>query len=532
MINNIHDISSQIILATPSPVTHRTSEENLGLGYIAAVLRREGYKVYIIDGWLSGITSKRIAERILCQNSPLFIAFSCYRSNMDKAVEVLDILRRFGLKSPIIAGGFGPTFHVDEFLSAGFDIVSRGEGEETLLDLGKCFSNGSPKLENIEGISFIKNGQIVHNSARPLIKNLDCLPFPERDTMNLVIKRKTPVHILSARGCQAHCAFCSIVAFQRLSEGPQWRQRSIINFVDELEELVDKGARYFKVVDDSLIEPPRDAQWCKVLADEIQGRGLKIRLRGSVRSDRVNDDILYELKRAGFFSFSCGIENGSGTALKRMGKSATLEQNIHALELFKKYGIYVQAGYILFDHGTTISELKENYEFMSQYNWIIIKGIFTEMYAANGTIFTKILTKKNLIEQTETSLGNIKYKVLDEDAYKVYCALRKWHREHMKIYDMTIDPLSAPKALNSFELKLFHSLYMKLHMLDLDFMKIVIDSVEDGASKEQVLNLTTKQISSSSSWYLKFEQEVLQLYQFVNLTYDAENNPFIMINNE
>jgi radical SAM superfamily enzyme YgiQ (UPF0313 family) len=516
-----------VTLATPPPLSHRTAEENLGLGYLASVLRKNGQEVQMVDGWLNGLSSHELASEILGKPPKIFLGFSCYRSNMERTMEVANLLRQSGLDVPLIVGGYGPTFDSEEFLKAGFDIVVRGEAEDTILDLYSYFVKGTPDLDEIKGISYMDSGEIRHNPSRPLKLDIDQIPFPSRDTMPLTIKRKSAVHIASARGCQAHCVFCSIVSFQKLSEGPQWRQRSIKNFVDELELLNKEGARYFKVIDDSFIEPPRDESWCKALADEIKTRGLNIRLRSSIRADRVTDGVIKELKRAGFFAFSCGIENGSETALKRMGKSATLEQNVQALEIFKKYGIYVQAGHILFDHGTTMQELEQNYEFMRKYIWTISKGTFTEMYAADGTPFTRLLSKKNLLKEDENGLDNNTYEVQDSDPRKVYKALKLWHKSHLKTYDMTIDAISAPKALKPEELALFHPLCIELRQMDLDYMREILDLIEEGLSEEEVLKFARQKIESSKFWYGQFERKVLDTYQKTGLVYDADENPFV-----
>jgi len=516
-----------VILATPPPITHRTAEENLGLGYLTSVLRENGQVVQIVDGWLNGLSSHDLISRILENPPKTFLGFSCYRSNMERTTEVAKLLRQSGLDVPLVVGGYGPTFDSEQFLKAGFDIVVRGEAEETILDLSSYFTKGTPDISEIRGISYMENGNIKHNPSRPLTLNIDGIPFPSRDTMDLAIRRRSLVHIISARGCQAHCVFCSIIAFQRLSEGPQWRQRSIPNFVDELEALNKHGAKYFKVIDDSFIEPPRDEAWCKSLADEIQNRGLNIRLRGSIRADRVTEGVIRELKRVGFFGFSCGIENASDSALKRMGKSANVEQNINALEIFKKYGIYVQAGHILFDHGTTMEELEENYVFMRQYIWTISKGIFTEMYAADGTPFTRLLTNRELLREDEKGLGNNTYEVQDLEAKKVYRALKLWHKSHVRTYDMTVDTISAPKALEPEELELFHTLCIELRQKDSDFMREILDLVGEGLPEDQVLAYTEAKIQSSKDWYAKFEKKVLEAYEKTSLVYDVDENPFI-----
>lgn len=210
-----------------------------------------------------------------------------------------------------------------------------------------------------------------------------------------------------------------------------------------------------------------------------------------------------------------------------MGKAATKEQNIGALEIFKKYGIYVQAGHILFDYGTTISELEENFEFMRKYIWTISKGIFTEMYAADGTPLKKFLSNKKLLKLDEKGLGNNTYDVQDPDAKKAYRALKLWHKSHIKVYDMAIDPISAPKALEFEELELFHALSISLREKDLGFMRRVLDWIEDGISEEKLLECVSDYVEYSRDWYQSFEIKVLNAYGKTRLIYDADENPFI-----
>ena len=83
-----------IILATPAPISHRTAEENLGLGYLTATLRENGYEVEIIDGWLTGLPPKQLASKILTRKNPLFVGFSAYQSNMDMAIQTVNAVKK------------------------------------------------------------------------------------------------------------------------------------------------------------------------------------------------------------------------------------------------------------------------------------------------------------------------------------------------------------------------------------------------------------------------------------------------------
>ncbi len=239
------------------------------------------------------------------------------------------------------------------------------------------------------------------------------------------------------------------------------------------------GVQHIKIIDDSFIDGNRDEKWCEDFANAIQEKKLKFLLRGSIRADKITDKILFNLKKAGFFSFSCGIENFSETALKRMNKGANLQQNLNALDLFKKYHIYVQAGQILFDPETTLQELNENYQYMKKYDWIISKGVFTEMFAAEGTSFTKLIDKKHWKTSNTHQMGNYKYRIIDEKVNNAHDALKKWHILHMGLYDKAIDPLTSPKALSKEELKIFYDIYMKIRHKNLEIMGGVLERVEN-----------------------------------------------------
>lgn len=518
----------KIILTTLSPDTHRTSEENLGLAYLTAVLRKNGYNVEIIDGWLGGLSDEEVLDQILTDKEVSIVGVSCYMSNNDKSIKFAKNLREYRPQMKMICGGFGPSFNPQNFVKDGvFNIAIIGEGEESIVEV--CdFLTGNIKrnIEDIKGIAFEKNGEIIKTEKRDLISDLDSIPFPARDTMKMAIDRKSTVNILTARGCMGNCLFCSVNAFNKLSNGKKWRSRSIDNIVDELEQLQNMGVRYIKVIDDSFLEEERDEKWTKEFSEKIKEKKIKVSLRGSLKADQVTDEKIKYLKEAGFHSFACGIENGSNASLQRMNKSASLMTNKNALNIMKKHGIYVQAGYILFDDKTTFEELKENYDFLREYDWIITKGIFSEMFAADGTLYTEKLKKEDKIIKNDV-YDNNKYEITDPKVKLTYYALKKWHKSHMKIYDMVIDPISSPKAIDSIGEKSFYDLYYQLKLKDLNFMKMVLDSVERGITEEELYNKVTFHINRSFEFYNSINKTGQELCEKYNLNYDGKENPFI-----
>ncbi len=520
--------TDKIILTTLSPDTHRTSEENLGLSYLTAVLRKNGYNVEIIDGWLGALSDEEVLKKIFADKKTSIVGVSCYMSNNDKSIELAKRIREARPEIKLMCGGFGPSFNPQKFVKDGvFDIVIIGEGEESIVEVSDYFTGNSDRnIEDIKGIAFEKDGEIIKTEKRDLISDLDAIPFPARDTMKMAKDRKSTVNILTARGCMGNCLFCSVNAFNKLSNGSKWRGRSVDNIVDELEQLQNMGVKYIKVIDDSFLEHERDEQWAKEFSEKVKARGIDVFLRGSLKADQVEDEKIKYLKEAGFHSFACGIENGSDTALKRMNKSANLAANKKALDILKKHEIYVQAGYILFDDNTTFEELKENYDFLREYDWIITKGIFSEMFAADGTLYTEKLKKEDKIVKNDV-YDNNKYEVVDTKVKLTYNALKKWHKSHMKLYDMIIDPISSPKAIDSTGEESFYDLYYQLKLKDLDFMKFVLDNVEKGITEEELNNKVMAQIGSNSDFYNLINRSGQALCERYNLNYDGKENPFI-----
>lgn len=516
-----------VALVTPYVISHRTAEETLALGYLAAVLREGGYRVIVVDGWLRGIGPEEMVEYVASISSPDVVCMSCYRSNLEQARHLLRCFEeKFG-KIPSICGGYGPTFHDTDFLEAGFLVAVRGEAEHLITSIIKSLINKEDPC-GIKGISYKKEGRIVRTEAERPIINLDFIPFPERDEINYLSRRKNPAHVSTSRGCRAHCSFCSVAAFTAIgTKKEKWRGRSIKNIVDELRFLYEQfGITHVKFVDDSFIEPPRNECWADQFASAIAHYNIPLRFRTQVRADRLTLPMVKSLKKCGWFSTSIGIENAAATALGRMCKSATVQNNLNSLKWLHNNDVYVQMGMILFDPFTTMAELEENYYFLKDHDWVITKGIFTEMFAAKGTLFAKQLKRNNLVN-AESLYESYRYEIHDPVTRRAYCMLKKWHRSHAQVYDWVIDSLSAPKVLPDIGYKEVHFLCRELLKKDIYFLKLTIDHVCKDSIGQEDDALVLDVIKENSMFYSGIEKVIRAIYFRFGLTYDGTLNPFL-----
>ncbi|HUX35631.1 MAG TPA: radical SAM protein [Candidatus Paceibacterota bacterium] len=515
-----------VALVTPHTLSHRTAEETLSLGYLGNVLRESGYSAVIVDGWLRGINSAAIVEAIRAKVRPDVVCMSCYRSNLEQAKELLcAINQRFG-HIPAICGGYGPTFHDADFLAAGFSVAVRGEAEHIIVPLVNALALGED-LSLIPGITYLNGSSLIRTKQTEPVTNLDLIPFPARDEIEFVAERKNPVHVCTSRGCRAHCSFCSIFAFS-LNASPKnrWRCRSVQNITDELRSLYEKfGVTHIKFVDDSFLEPPRDEKWVAEFAETLERYNLPLRFRTQVRADRLNEAIVGGLKKAGWFSTSIGIENVSQSALNRMGKTASAEDNLRALDLLRRYGVYAQAGMILFDRDTTMDELRENCRFLLRYDWIVTKGIFTEMFAAEGTPYTKKFSKGDVLLVNQAQ-QNYSYEVRDNQARRVYWMLKTWHKSHSVLYDWVIDSITAPKVLPDGGYASVHALCRQLTDCDAKFFRRVMDHVA-AFPAENDGNVVENAIAKHAPFYAGIWSNIQKIYDHYGLVYDGIPNPFL-----
>jgi radical SAM superfamily enzyme YgiQ (UPF0313 family) len=339
--------------------------ENLATRYLAAVLRRQGSSVELAP--FSTAQEMDAVVRHAQRARPRLVGLSIIFQY--RAPEFLALAAKLADALPglhITAGGHFPSFAADELLRdyPALHSVVRGEGELTLLELVRQL-DAPDAWDGIRGLAFRRDGQVVTTPSRPLIADLDCLPFPERDT--------PPQHhlgigyspILGSRGCYRDCAFCSIRTFYGASRGRLQRFRSIPNLVDEMELLYHVyGVRFFVFNDDEWF-PPGQARWTRIdaLGDELDRRRMAPIMSLKCRADDVAEGLFRRLQDLGVVRAYVGVESGSDGSLRRMNKHTTVAQNRQALETLHRVGMLADFGLIFFDPDSTVEDVRANLDF-------------------------------------------------------------------------------------------------------------------------------------------------------------------------
>lgn len=342
--------------------------ESLGLGYIAAVLRRDGHEVEVFDAQLKMLDVRSTITEVCGQEFDC-LGVTAMHQDRDVLISVIQGIRKQKNDAIILAGGYFPTLDTARFFSQcpEVDIVVRGEGETVASDVFGRIGRGEDWAE-APGIAYVRDGETIMNPLPELISDLDSLPFPARDALGQGVSSEW-ASVASGRGCYNSCSFCSVNSFYRLSGGHAPRFRDPVKVVDEIESIMaSHDIRKFTFIDDDFIGPGKSRERAVRIAEEIIARKLGVELSCECRADEVDEDILKLLKEAGVSGIFLGIESGVQRQLDTYNKRITVEQNKRAIELVRKLGFKMQPGFIPFDPYLTFDELQENMQFARDVN--------------------------------------------------------------------------------------------------------------------------------------------------------------------
>jgi anaerobic magnesium-protoporphyrin IX monomethyl ester cyclase len=411
-------IQCDVVLINPAWSKLGEKLENLGLGYIAATLRRNNYKVIIIDAPLMEWDSNRTIEEVKNIECKLIGVAIPFQDAAKEILEFISNLKKIKSNSHLTVGGIYPTFAYEEILKLypTIDSIVIGEGEETTVDLAKAIINQGDFRE-IKGIAFRDGEKVIKTEIRASIEDLDLLPFPERDTLELTLKTYNFASIISSRGCYGRCSFCSVVPYYG-ALGKTYRVRSAENVLEEIEELYHNyGVVNIVFNDANFIGGSKSAkERAKKIAEEIIKRKLNLEFRIQCRVDDVDEELFALLKKAGLTRVYLGVESGSQTVLDRFVKDATVEDNIKAINILAKLNIFVAMGFIMFDDRININELSENVAFLNNVKKVLNKDMMSPIYPTSKLLPLAGTEVESYMKKSNKYIGNsLEYSYRFED---------------------------------------------------------------------------------------------------------------------
>ena len=313
----------------------------LGLAYLAAVLRKEGYKVKIIDAMAERLDVGEVLKKIkdcflvgITATTPLFKRSLEYAKEIKKAFP-----EKF-----VILGGVHVTYRPAEGLKEA-DAVCIGEGEKTIVEVAERVESGR-SLEGVRGIWWKKDKKIVKNLPREPIFDLDSLPFPAFDLLPLnkysfMERRLEEFPMITSRGCPFSCLYCVSSKFF----GRKYRSRSAENVVKEMSWLEDEfKAKHIAFSDDTFtLSKKRVESICK----EIKKEGVDLTWSCASRADTIDRELVRIMKGAGCTKIYFGVESASERILNFYRKKLDLKAVERAIRICKEEGIETVCSFII-----------------------------------------------------------------------------------------------------------------------------------------------------------------------------------------
>jgi len=342
----------------------------LGILYVAAALRTAGHEVRFLNG--AFMSHEEILRRAI-EFDPHFTGIYSTAFGWHKAVQTAESVKRLSPGTLTCAGGPYPIAVQERCLHdcRSLDAVVTGEGELTVPEMLARLEAGRD-FDGVPGVAFRSGGEVVKNPPRPLIEDLDSLPFPARDLLGDsaaylpppgTYRRKPVTVLLTARGCSRKCQFCFQIDKHRRAGVRGVRYRSIGNVLAEIEHCLGQGYREIKFLDDTLAA---DYDRALRLAREIKARKLDFTWFASACVNQVDRPLLQAFKEAGCWAILLGGESGAQKNLNALRKGSTVDQTREAVRAAKAVGLRVSVPFMFGIPGETYEDGLKTIEFATE----------------------------------------------------------------------------------------------------------------------------------------------------------------------
>lgn len=440
----------------------------LGTLYAAALMRQKGFAVSLFDTMFSqepeaieeAIEREQPRYLVIYDDGFNYLTKMCLTNMREAAFKMIRIAKAKGCI--VIVSSSDASDRYEMYLSKGADFIIVGEAEITLSELIDSIENNKTNFENIDGLAYCNSTTIVRTKRRSVIKNLDELPFPAWDLVDITHYKRSwmkhagyfSINMATTRGCPFKCNWCAKPIY-----GNRYNSRSPQNVVNELIWLKNNFAfEHIWFCDDIFGLQPG---WIKAFADLVEKEKLSFKFKIQARVDLLlKETNIKDLSRAGCDNIWMGAESGSQKILDAMDKGTTVKQIAAATNLLKKYKIkpsfFIQFGY----PGETKVDIEKT---ISMINSLLPYQIgISVSYPLPGTPFyekvkAELEEKSNWKDSDEMALmfTNTYHPAFYKQLHKY---VHKSYRKHLSVYnfrELFLHPLKANlatvrKALSAF----------------------------------------------------------------------------------
>jgi anaerobic magnesium-protoporphyrin IX monomethyl ester cyclase len=390
----------------------------LGLLYISAYLKAQGHAVGVFDA-----TFRTLADFEAQVQAQRPRAVGLYTNLMTKfnVLTMIAACRAVGAK--VVLGGPEPAMYAEEYLAQGADVIVVGEGELTMAEL---LSRDFEDLSSVAGIVFRgDDGAVVRGPPRPYIKDLDALPFPDRDAIDMdryveVWRSRHgmgSVSLICARGCPFHCEWCSHAVY-----GNSHRRRSPANVAAELEMLIARYKPDQVWYADDVFTIHR--KWFLEYAALLKQRQIKIPFECISRSDCLSEDVVQALAEIGCYRLWLGAESGSQRVLDAMRRGVKVEDVQAKTKLLQRHGIQVGMFIMLGYEGETLPDIEATTEHLK----VASPDVFltTVAYPIKGTGYYKAVERRVLARARWDATSDRDLSVVGRYSPRFYSFATRW----------------------------------------------------------------------------------------------------------
>lgn len=338
---------------------------SLGLLQIGAVLKFAGHEVKFIDLAAEDYNDAKLISAIK-NFDPALVCLTCVTPTFGEALRVAGLVKNNSAALTVL-GGVHPTIAPEAcFKFREIDFLVVGEGELTIAELALNLSGGEKKFSQIKGLWSRDGEKIFKGEPRPLIDNLDDLPFPAWELIADLNKYQSPdalrrpvMSIMTTRGCPFGCTFCC----SKQIFGRRYRVRSKDSLIEEIKYYIKRfGVKELHIMDDVFtLSKERTIEICRAI--QAGKFDLTLSFANGIRADSIDEEVLQTLKDTGFQDLGFGVETGDEEILKSIDKNTTKDSMRRAFKMAKSFGFITWGFFMIGLPGETRETIKKTIDF-------------------------------------------------------------------------------------------------------------------------------------------------------------------------